>query len=118
MVIGAGSAGLVSALVAAKAGAKVTLIEANEMGSDCLSTGCVPSKAIIHAARLVAQARAAARMGLLGPTGALDSAAAMRYVRSSIAAVAPHGAALPSGAPPVHRHPHYPDLHHRHGHAA
>jgi pyruvate/2-oxoglutarate dehydrogenase complex dihydrolipoamide dehydrogenase (E3) component len=90
VVIGAGSAGLVSALVAAKAGAKVTLIEANKMGGDCLNTGCVPSKAIIHAARLVAQARAATRMGLLGPAGHVDSAAAMRYVRSSIAAVAPH----------------------------
>ena len=90
VVIGAGSAGLVSALVAAKAGAKVTLIEANEMGGDCLNTGCVPSKAIIHAARLVAQARAAARMGLLDTAGGVDGAAAMRYVRSAIAAVAPH----------------------------
>jgi len=55
-------------------GASVTLIEANEMGGDCLNTGCVPSKAIIHAARLVAQARAASRMGLLGPAGDVDAA--------------------------------------------
>ncbi len=93
VVIGAGSAGLVSALVAAKVGAKVTLIEANKMGGDCLNTGCVPSKAIIHAARVVAQARAAARMGLLDLPGGVDGAAAMRYVRSAIAAVAPHDSA-------------------------
>jgi pyruvate/2-oxoglutarate dehydrogenase complex dihydrolipoamide dehydrogenase (E3) component len=90
VVIGAGSAGLVSALVAARLGAKVTLVEGNEMGGDCLNTGCVPSKAIIHAARLVAQARAANTMGLIGLVGDVDTAAAMRYVRSSIAAVAPH----------------------------
>jgi pyruvate/2-oxoglutarate dehydrogenase complex dihydrolipoamide dehydrogenase (E3) component len=54
VVIGAGSAGLVSALMAAKVGAKVTLIEGSEMGGDCLNTGCAASKAIIHAARLVA----------------------------------------------------------------
>jgi pyruvate/2-oxoglutarate dehydrogenase complex dihydrolipoamide dehydrogenase (E3) component len=90
IVIGAGSAGLVCALVAAKLGAKVTLAEAGRMGGDCLNTGCVPSKALIHAARLVAQARAAAAMGLLPPAGAVDSAAAFRHVRASIAAVAPH----------------------------
>ena len=90
IVIGAGSAGLVAALVAAKLGAKVTLAEAHAMGGDCLNTGCVPSKALIHAARLVAEARAAERMGLLGPVGPADSAAAFRHMRESIAAVAPH----------------------------
>lgn len=90
VVIGAGSAGLVSALVAAKTGAAVTLIEANQMGGDCLNTGCVPSKAIIHAARLVSQARAAEAMGLLGHAGTVDPAAALRHVRASVQAVAPH----------------------------
>ncbi len=90
VVIGAGTAGLVAALVAAKAGAKVTLAEAHQMGGDCLNTGCVPSKALIHAARLVAQAHAGARLGLLRPVGAVESAAAMDHVRASIAAVAPH----------------------------
>jgi pyruvate/2-oxoglutarate dehydrogenase complex dihydrolipoamide dehydrogenase (E3) component len=90
VVIGAGTAGLVSALVAAKAGAKVMLVEARQMGGDCLNTGCVPSKALIHAARLVSQARAAERMGLLGPTGTVDPEAALRHVRHSIAEVAPH----------------------------
>jgi pyruvate/2-oxoglutarate dehydrogenase complex dihydrolipoamide dehydrogenase (E3) component len=90
VVIGAGTAGLVAALVAAKAGATVTLAEAHEMGGDCLNTGCVPSKALIHAARLVAQAHAGAKLGLLGSASAVQSAAAMAHVRASIAAVAPH----------------------------
>ena len=93
VVIGAGTAGLVSALVAVKAGAKVMLVEARQMGGDCLNTGCVPSKALIHAARLVSQARAAERMGLLGPTGSVDPEAALRHVRESIAEVAPHNSA-------------------------
>jgi len=90
IVIGAGSAGLVSALVATKAGASVTLIELKEMGGDCLNTGCVPSKALIHVAHLTEQAKRAAAMGLTGPVGNVDTAAAMRYVRSAIAEVAPH----------------------------
>ncbi len=48
VVIGAGSAGLVSAYIAAAAKAKVTLVEANKMGGDCLNFGCVPSKALIQ----------------------------------------------------------------------
>jgi pyruvate/2-oxoglutarate dehydrogenase complex dihydrolipoamide dehydrogenase (E3) component len=90
IVIGAGSAGLVAALVAAKLGARITLVERDRMGGDCLNTGCVPSKALIHAAKLVAAARAAERAGLLGPAGPADSAAAFRHVRDAIAAVAPH----------------------------
>lgn len=93
VLIGAGTAGLVSALVAAKAGALVTLVESREMGGDCLNTGCVPSKALIHAARLVAQAREAERMGLLAAAGPVDTAAAFRHVRASIEAVAPHDSA-------------------------
>ncbi|MGH7121351.1 MAG: dihydrolipoyl dehydrogenase family protein [Acetobacteraceae bacterium] len=93
VVIGAGTAGLVSALVAAKAGAKVTLAEAHEMGGDCLNTGCVPSKALIHASRLVARAREAERIGLLVAAGPVDTAAALRHVRASIEAVAPHDSA-------------------------
>lgn len=94
VVIGAGTAGLVAALVAAKSGATVTLAEAHQMGGDCLNTGCVPSKALIHAARLVAQARAGAKLGLFGPVDTIQSAAAMAHVRASVAAVAPHDSAL------------------------
>jgi len=93
IVIGAGSAGLVAALVAAKLGARVTLAEANAMGGDCLNTGCVPSKALIHAARLVADARRSAAIGLLPPPGPVDSTAAFRHIRHAVATVAPHDSA-------------------------
>jgi pyruvate/2-oxoglutarate dehydrogenase complex dihydrolipoamide dehydrogenase (E3) component len=90
IVLGAGSAGLVAALVAARLGARVTLVEAHRMGGDCLNTGCVPSKALIHAAKLVAGARAAERAGLLASAGPVDSSAAFRHVRAAIGTVAPH----------------------------
>jgi pyruvate/2-oxoglutarate dehydrogenase complex dihydrolipoamide dehydrogenase (E3) component len=68
----------------------VTLVEAGEMGGDCLNTGCVPSKALIHAASLVGASREAARMGLLDAPGPVHSATAMDYVRAAVAKVAPH----------------------------
>ena len=55
VVIGAGSAGLVSAYIAAAVKAKVTLVEKHRMGGDCLNTGCVPSKALIRTAKFLAQ---------------------------------------------------------------
>lgn len=64
IVIGAGSAGLVSAYIAATVKAKVTLIEANDMGGDCLNTGCVPSKALIKSAKVAASMRNADRYGI------------------------------------------------------
>ncbi len=64
IVIGAGAAGLVASYVAATLRAKVTLIEANAMGGDCLNTGCVPSKALIASARLAKRMRQADRYGL------------------------------------------------------
>lgn len=64
IVIGAGSAGLVSALIGATVKAKVTLVEANEMGGDCLNTGCVPSKALIKSAKVAATMRHADRYGI------------------------------------------------------
>ena len=57
VVIGAGSAGLVTALIAATVKAKVSLIERHKMGGDCLNTGCVPSKALIRSARIADYAR-------------------------------------------------------------
>ena len=63
MVIGAGSAGLVSAYIAAAVKAKVTLIEKHKMGGDCLNTGCVPSKALLHVAELAHNARNAGKAG-------------------------------------------------------
>lgn len=64
VVIGAGSAGLVSALIATTVKAKVTLVEANAMGGDCLNTGCVPSKALIKSSKVAATMRHADRYGL------------------------------------------------------
>jgi len=64
VVIGAGSGGLVTAYIAAAVKAKVTLIEKHKMGGDCLNTGCVPSKALIRSARLLAQMRRAADFGI------------------------------------------------------
>ena len=64
VVIGAGSAGLVSAYIAAQVKAKVTLVEAKDMGGDCLNTGCVPSKALIKSAKVAAMMRHADHYGL------------------------------------------------------
>jgi pyruvate/2-oxoglutarate dehydrogenase complex dihydrolipoamide dehydrogenase (E3) component len=72
-VIGAGSGGLSVASGAVQMGARVVLIEAGEMGGDCLNTGCVPSKALLHAAR-----------------AGMDWQAAHAHLRDTIAAIAPH----------------------------
>ncbi|MFA6230018.1 MAG: FAD-dependent oxidoreductase [Rhodanobacter sp.] len=90
VVIGAGSAGLVSAYIAATVRARVTLVEKHEMGGDCLNTGCVPSKALIHAARLAAQARHADRAGVHVGDVRVDFRAVMERVNSAVETVAPH----------------------------
>src|SRR3970040_2017149 len=64
VVVGAGTAGLVSAAGAAGLGAKVALIERNLMGGDCLNVGCVPSKGVIRAARAVHEARNGKEFGV------------------------------------------------------
>jgi pyruvate/2-oxoglutarate dehydrogenase complex dihydrolipoamide dehydrogenase (E3) component len=82
VVIGAGTAGLITSLVAASLGAKVALVERHLMGGDCLNVGCVPSKAVIRASRIVAEARRSAAFGLGVPEGTLpDFGAAMRRMR-------------------------------------
>ncbi len=90
IVIGAGSAGLVSAYIASMAKAKVTLIEAHEMGGDCLNTGCVPSKALIKSAKVAHQIANAARFGIDASTATVDFPAVMRRVREVITAIEPH----------------------------
>lgn len=89
VVIGAGSAGLVSAYIAAATKAKVTLVEANAMGGDCLNTGCVPSKALINVARQVKQ-RNTAGMGLPAVATEVDFPAVMAHVQQVIKAIEPH----------------------------
>src|SRR5437588_1963562 len=69
VVIGAGTAGLVTAAGAAGLGAKVALVERHRMGGDCLNVGCVPSKALIRAARVAAQVRRAGEFGVRIPSG-------------------------------------------------
>lgn len=82
VVIGAGTAGLVTAIGAAGLGAKVALIERDLMGGDCLNVGCVPSKALIRAARAAVEVREAGRFGVHVPAGArVDFPAVMERMR-------------------------------------
>lgn len=90
IVIGAGAAGLVTAYIAATVKARVTLIEAEKMGGDCLNTGCVPSKALIASARLAARMRRADRYGLRPAEPSLSVREVLERVAAKVAAVAPH----------------------------
>ncbi|MCB1800203.1 MAG: FAD-dependent oxidoreductase [Gammaproteobacteria bacterium] len=90
LVIGAGSAGLVSAYIAAAVKAKVALVEKHRMGGDCLNTGCVPSKALIRSAKFIAQARQAEKLGMQAVTVDFRFADLMRRVQRVIDKVAPH----------------------------
>ncbi len=91
VVIGAGSGGLVVAAGATGLGARVALAEKHRMGGDCLNTGCVPSKALLAAAKTVQHARDAHRLGLTLPDpGPQDWKAVQAYVRSTQAHIAPH----------------------------
>ena len=63
-ILGGGSGGLTAARIAASLGARVLLIDNERLGGECLYTGCVPSKSLIHVARVVDQARTATRLGL------------------------------------------------------
>lgn len=91
VVVGAGTAGLVSAIGAASLGARVAIVERHLTGGDCLNFGCVPSKAIISAARDIAAARRAAQFGLrLAGDADVDFAAVMTRMRRLRAAIAPN----------------------------
>jgi pyruvate/2-oxoglutarate dehydrogenase complex dihydrolipoamide dehydrogenase (E3) component len=93
IVIGAGSAGLVSAYIGAAVKARVALIEKHRLGGDCLNTGCVPSKALLRSARLLAEARESARFGIARMDATFDFAAVMARVQRIIAAIEPHDSA-------------------------
>ena len=88
VVIGAGSGGITAARFAARAGARVVLIEKDRIGGDCTWTGCVPSKALLKVARVVHQARNASGFGLSATTvGPVDLKEVMDYVRRAISKV-------------------------------
>jgi pyruvate/2-oxoglutarate dehydrogenase complex dihydrolipoamide dehydrogenase (E3) component/uncharacterized membrane protein YdjX (TVP38/TMEM64 family) len=90
IVIGAGAGGLVTSYIAAAVKAKVTLIEAGEMGGDCLNYGCVPSKAIIKSAKIAQQIRNAHHYGLEDSTPEFSFKKVMARVHQVVADIAPH----------------------------
>ncbi|HZD40446.1 MAG TPA: FAD-containing oxidoreductase [Terriglobales bacterium] len=94
VVVGAGTAGLVSAAAAAGLGARVALIEQNLLGGDCLNVGCVPSKGVIRAARALHEAKEARRFGVrLGEEPEIRFASAMERMRKLRAEISAHDAA-------------------------
>ncbi len=93
VVIGAGSSGLVSALIAAAVKSKVTLVEKHKMGGDCLNTGCVPSKALIKTARVLSTIRRAKEYGLKTAGAEFDFAEVMERVQRVIRTIEPHDSA-------------------------
>ena len=90
IVIGAGAGGLVTSYIAAAVKAKVTLIEAGEMGGDCLNYGCVPSKAVIKSAKIAEQIRHGEHYGLENMAPQFSFKKVMARVHKVIADIAPH----------------------------
>lgn len=90
VVIGAGSAGLVSAYIASAVKAKVALIEKHKMGGDCLNTGCVPSKALIKSAKILSYFKRAEEFGLEKPEIKLNFSKVMDRVHRVIKEIEPH----------------------------
>ncbi len=90
VVIGGGSAGLVTAYIAAAVKAKVTLIEKHKLGGDCLNTGCVPSKAFIRSAKFLSHVARAQEFGCRGASADFSFADVMERVRRIVRAVEPH----------------------------
>jgi len=97
IVIGGGAAGLVSSIIGSAVKAKITLVEKHKMGGDCLNTGCVPSKALIHAAKVAYDAQQGFKSGLLVGTDLVHDSKpginfeqVMKHVHGSIKAIEPH----------------------------
>ncbi|UYG05197.1 FAD-dependent oxidoreductase [Halomonas sp. LR3S48] len=90
VVIGAGSAGLVASYIAAAVKAKVALVERDKLGGDCLNTGCVPSKALIRAARVAEEVRGAGRYGIHAGEPRVDFGEVMTHVQRAVREVEPH----------------------------
>ncbi|NUY55019.1 dihydrolipoyl dehydrogenase [Salinivibrio sp. EAGSL] len=90
VVIGAGAGGLVSSYIAAVVKAKVTLVEKDSMGGDCLNTGCVPSKALIRAAKTMREIGKAKAFGIHAQAPVVDFPAVMARVKQVITHIEPH----------------------------
>ena len=93
LVIGGGSAGLVSAYIAAAVKAEVSLIEKHQLGGDCLNTGCVPSKALIRSAKFAHELKKAEQLGFKPVHTEVDFAAVMQRVQRVISTIEPHDSA-------------------------
>src|SRR5262245_44936870 len=93
VVLGAGTAGLVTAAGAAGLGARVALVERELMGGDCLNVGCVPSKALLRAARAAAQVRDAVDFGIRVAGSRVAFPAVMERLRRLRAGLSPHDSA-------------------------
>ena len=90
VVIGAGAAGLVTSYIAAAVKARVTLVEAHQMGGDCLNTGCVPSKSLIRAAGIAHEMRAGQAFGVTAAQVSVDFRAVMARVAQVVRDIEPH----------------------------
>ena len=94
VVLGGGTAGLITAAGAAGLGAKVALVEREHLGGDCLNVGCVPSKALLRAARAYADVRDAGQYGVEVPDGArVNFPAVMERMRRLRSEISPHDSA-------------------------
>ena len=90
IVIGAGSAGLVTSYIAAAVKAKVTLIEKHKMGGDCLNTGCVPSKSMIASAKLLNRMQRSKEFGIASAVATWDFADVMERIQRVVSEIEPH----------------------------
>jgi len=90
VVIGGGSAGLVTAYIASAVKAKVTLIEKHKMGGDCLNTGCVPSKALIKSSKLISVTKRSKEFGIKSMQADFEFSEVMERIQEVVNAVAPH----------------------------
>ena len=93
VVIGGGSAGLVTSYIAAAVKAKVTLIEKHKLGGDCLNTGCVPSKALIRSAKLLSHMKRSREFGIRSASAEFDFAQVMERVQRIVKDIEPHDSA-------------------------
>lgn len=90
IVIGAGAGGLVTSYIGAAVKSRVTLVEAGEMGGDCLNYGCVPSKALIKSARVAHQTRNASKYGLCDHEPEIPFSRVMQRINNVITRIAPN----------------------------